>query len=91
MTIKEALQKVVSECPDPYAKTYAQAGLDLGGAEDGEVINHDGGVEIRMTPTGDMMEGEELRVQLLYVLTNMSHWRGEAAKEVRKTLKDGSC
>ncbi|MEM2125022.1 MAG: hypothetical protein QXQ53_01330 [Candidatus Methanosuratincola sp.] len=32
-------------------------------------------------------EGEELRVQCLYVLNNISRWRGELAKEVRATLK----
>ena len=31
--------------------------------------------------------GEELRVQCLYVLNNISRWRGEVAKEVRETLK----
>ncbi len=31
--------------------------------------------------------GEALRVQCLYVLNNMSHWRGEIAKAVRQTLK----
>ena len=29
----------------------------------------------------------ELRVQCLYVLNNITHWRGEVAKEVRATLK----
>ena len=32
-------------------------------------------------------EGEELRVQCLYVLNNISRWRGPVAKEVRETLK----
>ena len=32
-------------------------------------------------------EGDELRVQCLYVLNNISRWRGELAKEVRETLK----
>lgn len=34
-----------------------------------------------------LAEGEELRVQCLYVLNNISRWRGELAKEVRQTLK----
>lgn len=34
-----------------------------------------------------MPEGEALRVQVLYVLNNITHWRGEGAKEVRTTLK----
>ena len=35
----------------------------------------------------DLPDGEELRVQCLYVLNNISRWRGEVAKEVRETLK----
>ncbi len=31
--------------------------------------------------------GEELRVQCLYILNNISGWRHERAKEVRETLK----
>ena len=34
------------------------------------------------------MTGEALRVQCLYILNNIVYWRGEKAKEVRKTLKD---
>jgi hypothetical protein len=34
------------------------------------------------------MNGEDLRVQCLYILNNISHWRGEGSKEVRKILKD---
>ncbi len=30
----------------------------------------------------------ELKVQCLYVLNNISRWRGEVAREVRKTLKE---
>lgn len=33
------------------------------------------------------MDGEELRVQLLYVLNNITHWRHPQAKEVRAVLK----
>ena len=33
------------------------------------------------------MSGYELYVQVLYVLNNMTHWRGPEATEVRKTLK----
>jgi hypothetical protein len=33
------------------------------------------------------MTGEELRVQCLYVLNNITHWREPAAKTVRQTLK----
>lgn len=30
---------------------------------------------------------EDLRVQLLYVVGNISHWRGQEAKETREVLK----
>ena len=33
------------------------------------------------------MTGEELRVQCLYILNNISHWRHPDAKEVRRVLK----
>lgn len=33
------------------------------------------------------MEGEALRVQLLYVLCNLDHWRGEEARRVKTVLR----
>jgi hypothetical protein len=36
------------------------------------------------------MAGEELRVQCLYILNNISHWRHPQAKEVREVLKSFS-
>jgi hypothetical protein len=33
------------------------------------------------------MSGEELRVQILYILNNISHWRNKDAKEVRTILR----
>lgn len=33
------------------------------------------------------MQGEDLRVQIIYVLNNLSHWRHTDAPEVRKVLK----
>jgi len=42
---------------------------------------------VNYAEAGCWMKGEELRVQCLYVLNNMSHWRGETAKQVRETLK----
>ena len=33
------------------------------------------------------MEGYEWRVQCLYILNNLSGWRGEKAKEVKEFLK----
>ena len=66
MTINDAIQAVAVECPDGYAKVYAEnamkASLQYG------------------------MDG--LKTQILYILSNMSHWRGDRAKEVRMTLKE---
>jgi len=42
---------------------------------------------INYASLGTLMDGEELRIQCLYVLNNMTHWRGEDAKKVRQVLK----
>lgn len=42
---------------------------------------------INYTRAGLGMSGEELRVQCLYILSNLSSWRHPAAKEVRHILK----
>lgn len=31
--------------------------------------------------------GEDLRVQVLYILNNITHWRGQGHKEIRSLLK----
>lgn len=36
---------------------------------------------------GLQMTGRELKVQVLYVLNNMTHWRGREAKQCRQILK----
>jgi len=87
MSINEALEAVVMRCPDEYAKSYAMAGLELGGSDEAEVISTGEMVEIKHKATGKMMIGEELKVQLLYVLSNAGSWRGEEAREVKKILK----
>lgn len=33
------------------------------------------------------MNGADARVQALYILNNMSRWRGDTAKQVRESLK----
>lgn len=33
------------------------------------------------------MSGEELRTQCIYILNNITHWRGPGNKEVRKVIK----
>ena len=90
MEIKEALEAVVNEAPDPYAKTYAQAAIELGGSENAIVVSTEHCVGIAHEKTGKMMVGEELKVQILYVLSNLQYWRGERAKEVKKVLKEAS-
>lgn len=36
---------------------------------------------------GLTMRGHEAKVQALYILNNISHWRGPASKEIRASLK----
>jgi len=92
MTIREALEAVVTESNNEYAKTYAQAALELGEAEEAVIVQSDKLNMVAVCPkiTGKMMIGEELRVQLLYVLSNLSYWRGDRAREVKATLKRGT-
>ena len=40
--------------------------------------------------TGLSMNGHGLKIQCLYVLNNISRWRGDEAKEVRQILKNYS-
>lgn len=42
---------------------------------------------VNYAAAGISMSGDALRVQCLYVLNNMTRWRGEIAKQVRSTLK----
>jgi len=63
MTFHDACRAVLAHCPDPYAKSYANAGLML--ATD-----------------------KACKVQALYILGNMTKWRGDVAREVRTTLKE---
>jgi len=37
--------------------------------------------------TGVVMEGDELHTQLLYVLSNLTHWRGYEAQVVKDVLR----
>ena len=90
MELKEALESVVNECSDQYAKEYARAALELGEANHHFITEHGGVVAIQHVATGKMMVGEEMRVQLLYVLSNTQYWRGDKAKEVKKVLKEYS-
>jgi len=98
MTLRQALEAVIKESNNEYAKTYADAALRMGNATEGEIVSGQTYskvlnkvipvIGIKHKPTGKMMVGEEMRVQLLYVLSNLNHWRGERAREVKKVLKE---
>jgi len=90
MSIREALEIVINESGNEYAKTYAIAGLELGGSCEGEVVSNGCMVEIKHKETGKIMVGKELKVQLLYVLSNLGYWRGDRAREIKKVLKEYS-
>jgi hypothetical protein len=51
--------------------------------KDAKALNY----AVNYARAGTYMFGEELRIQCLYVLGNMVHWRGDDAKKVRETLK----
>lgn len=42
---------------------------------------------VNYAKAGRNMTGEEARVQALYILGNITHWRGDKAREVRAALK----
>ena len=92
MDLKEALEVVVNEstggCAE-YAKAYAKAALELGNANHFFITMRDTDPTVKVTPvpTGQMMQGKEMHVQLLYVLSNLSSWRGERARIVKEILK----
>lgn len=90
MSISEALKIVINESNNDYAKNYAIAGLELGGSCDGEMVDNGCIVGIKHKLTGKIMIGNEMKIQLLYVLSNLGSWRGEKAREIKKVLKDYS-
>ena len=91
MTLKKALNIILEQDSSKgnmaYAQEYAKACLVLGGSTDAILVDNEMGIEIKHKPTGEQMVGEELRVQILYVLSNLESWRGEQAREVKKFLK----
>jgi len=88
MTITDALNIVIDESNNDYAKTYAIAGLELGGSYEGKAVDNCFKVEIKHKATGKVMVGNELKVQILYILSNLGAWRGERAREIKKVLKN---
>lgn len=76
-TFLEACRAVVAHCPNSYAKAYAQAGLSLVES-----------AEFQVDAQQHTLHAQ--RVQALYILNNMMHWRGDMAREVRIFLKEFS-
>jgi hypothetical protein len=62
MTYPQVMTAVLYHCPNPYAKAYARAGIQL-------------------------FDPSDQRTQCLYVLSNLSHWRGDLARQCREALK----
>jgi hypothetical protein len=52
--------------------------------KDSKALNY----AVNYAKAGLSMTGETLRVQCLYVLNNMTHWRDPVAKGIRGTLKN---
>lgn len=69
--LKEALERVL-KAPDTGFIPYAKTYANAA---------------LRNPYTGTEMEGHELKVQLLYVSSNLQYWRGEEARGVKETLK----
>lgn len=55
-------RKIATECPDPYAKSYASRGQRL-------------------------VEEDEIKMQVLYIQSNLNHWRGEEARITKLSLE----
>ena len=71
--LREALLTVIREVPDKYVDApYAKTYA--------QAVFHN-------PHTGKEMEGKELRVQLLYVLNNLSQWGGQVARDVKGVLR----
>jgi hypothetical protein len=93
MTVEEALKAVVAESNNDTAKAYARAALENGGAKDVCFVQTDrlpGAVFVAHENTGKPMTGNEMRVQILYLLNNLGHWRGQRARDVKAVLKEAS-
>jgi hypothetical protein len=90
MTLQQAFQIIMAQPSNglmAYAQNYTKAAMELGGSKEAEVIESGVGIAVVHKPTGKMMIGEELETQILYILSNLSSWKGEQAKEVKAFLK----
>ena len=90
MEVYEAINAVLHESNNEYAKSYANAALYFGDAKDATIVSNDKTRTITVLPhqTDKSMVGEELFTQVLYILSNITYWRGGRSKEVRQSLKD---
>jgi len=70
--LRQALEAVLKEAPTGGFNQYAKSYVEA-------ALHH--------PYDGSEMEGEELRVQLLYIYSNLTHWRGARAREVKAILK----
>ena len=70
---RQCCRLVLEFCPGVYAKTYARAGLR--------------DMDMQNAGTHKNNGYEYMKVQALYILNNMQHWRGENATKVRYYLK----
>ena len=76
MTLREALQHIMRSCPNPQAKQYAEAGiaiLDGKYAGDPRFLGY----------TTQYL----IKKQIPYILLNVTHWRGDLAKQVKMYLR----
>ena len=91
--IRDALEAVVKEAKNGAAINYAKAALNMGGSKDVCLVETDrlpGAVFVGREETGKMLAGNDLRIQLLYVLNNLHGWRGQRAREVKEALRRGT-
>jgi len=90
VAIRDALKTILEQEPKGnmvYAQKYAKAALELGGSELSWLdISDKLVVSIKHKPTGKMMKGMELKTQLLYVLSNLTSWKGQLASQTKKVL-----
>ena len=70
-----------------YAKSYATAGLEMGCNPETHFNNDKNTIETTIIDGGQAMVSDELKTQLLYILSNLNGWRGEEARETKKTIK----
>ena len=90
ISIRQAL-KIVTKVPkNEIARNYARAALGLSCTPNAQFLQLDKlpGVVLIGHPddVGQMMSGNELRCQILYVLNNLKGWRGKEAKRIKDVL-----